>query len=69
MTIEDENKVIDLMAKSAAFSHYKEKGLAFVQKSYPEQFKFVEANKDKDYFEVVDKIADEIRAITLKSRE
>ena len=69
MTIEVENRVIDLMARSAAFSDFKEKGLAFVQKHYHKQFKFVEANKDKDYFEVVDKIADEIRDITLKSRE
>ena len=66
MTRERDDKVKELMKRSAAFSDFKERGLDFVARNYPDQLHFVNKNKERDYVVVTDKIAAQIRTVTLQ---
>jgi|tagenome__1003787_1003787.scaffolds.fasta_scaffold11280106_2 hypothetical protein len=54
----------ELKAQLAAFSDYKENGIEWVKKYFPEQVNFVLANKDSSYNEVVEKIEEAFARLT-----
>jgi ADP-glucose pyrophosphorylase len=62
--MENETQIVmELKAKSSAFSDYLENGIDFVKKYYPEQLDFVQENKDKSFDEVRKIITEKFNAI------
>jgi hypothetical protein len=54
---------IELKAKMAAFSTFKEFGIDKVKKNFPDQIDFVLQNEDRNYEDVVNEIESKLPAI------
>lgn len=60
---EKDQKAIAIKSKLSAFSDFKDKGLPFIEKNYPDAVTFVIKNKDKSFPEIIEMLDNELAAL------
>lgn len=64
MIFNQASKESDIKARQSAFFMYKEEGIEIVQKYFPDQLEYIEANKEKTLLEILDDLQQELKDIS-----